>query len=440
LGWGGKSAVEAASAQIHAGCSIGTDAAFAAAAVRLHPLWGLMQHAQHDLSQQQQQQQVVAGSIRRQQGSQQQQQVLQQSGLAAKLTVDHQQALSSFLATLQKLPDACQSAASQLAALQSLSLLLQASQGLLQPVAVAAWLHDAALAVLGIHNSRTSSSRQLLSRAFHKQQQQQQRLSEEAVAELLMQLGTFVRPELTSLAPAAAEATAASLLLPPLTELMPVLHPVLAAVESSESSESAAAQVQAAALQLLQSHLEAAARQQGSVTGSKQLLLDALALVTSPSAAVRSAALQLVQLFMQPEVLQEAFGEQPEQQQQQQQRRRQRGEAAVTVPAADADADAGQSLPRKLLEHLRGMLGSSATSAVQHIGQQQHSIAAQQSVLRAIAGLYKGLADRGGCAELPLLYLLEQCALSEYGQVCEFVLLVLLFVCMCACESRPCFV
>ncbi|WIA34494.1 hypothetical protein OEZ86_012821 [Tetradesmus obliquus] len=32
-------------------------------------------------------------------------------------------------------------------------------------------------------------------------------------------------------------------------------------------------------------------------------------------------------------------------------------------------------------------------------------------------GCYSGLASSGGCAELPLLYLLEQCALSEFGQV-----------------------
>eukprot|EP00883_Tetradesmus_obliquus_P008640 jgi/Sobl393_1/19368/SZX76090.1 len=443
LGWGGKSAVEAASAQVHAGCSSSSDAAFAAAAVRLQPLWALMQHAQHDCTQQQQQQGAGAGSADRQHGSQQQQQQ-QQPGLSAKLSVDYQQALSSFLATLQQLPDACRTAALQLSALQSLSLLLQASTGLLQPCAVAAWLRDAAQAVLGIHGSGacisksgsgiSHTARQMRSKAST--QQPQQRPSEETVAELLTQLGPFVPPVLPGRTLAAGAAAAASstvsMALPPLVELLPVLQPAVApapaAEDSDGSSGDAAAQVQAAALQLLHSYLEAAAQQPGSLSVSKQLLLDALALVCSPSAAVRNAALQLVQLFMQPAVLQEAFGSQPEpppqqQQPQPQQRRRQRNTAAaaaaaaVAAPAADVDVEAGQSLPRRLLEHLRSMLGS--TAAAQQGGQQQlqHSIAAQQSVLRAIAGCYSGLASSGGCAELPLLYLLEQCALSEYGQV-----------------------
>jgi hypothetical protein len=136
---------------------------------------------------------------------------------------------------------------------------------------------------------------------------------------------------------------------------------------------------------------------------------------------VRNAALQLVQLFMQPAVLQEVFGAQPEQQPPpQQQRRRQRNAApaaAAAAPAADVDVEAGQCLARRLLEHLRGMLGSATAAMQDGQQQQQQSIAAQLALLRAIAGLYGGLAGSGACAELPLLYLVEQCALSEYGQV-----------------------
>jgi hypothetical protein len=411
-----------------------------------------MQHAQHEAPQQQQQ--ATAGNARRQQGSQQQQQTVQQAGVCApKLTVDYQQALSGFLATLQKLPESCRSAALELAAVQSLSLLLQASSGALQPCTVAAWLRDAAQAVLRIQLSDVcssssgsgsvagkTSSRRMRSKTSTKELQQQQQLSEEAAAELLALLGPFVPPVLPGVAAGAANgagSAAAMSALPPLLELLPVLQPALTATAAAAAEagstdnvagSDAAAHVQAAALQLLLSYLQAAAHQAGSVSGSKQLLLDALALVCSPAAAVRNAALQLVQLFMRPAVLQEMFGSQPEQQQQQQQqqqqRRRQRNAApaAAAAPAADVEVVAGQCLARRLLEHLRSMLGN-ATAAMQdgqqqqQQQQQQQSITAQLALLRAIAGLYGSLAGSGACAELPLLYLVEQCALSEYGQV-----------------------
>lgn len=189
--------------------------------------------------------------------------------------------------------------------------------------------------------------------------------------------------------------------LPALCTLMPVLQPALASSSSTAVSNESRPlpALQEAALALLQGYLPAAAAAVSGtggtcLAGGQQLLQDALDLICSPFPGVRSAALALVDAYLQPEVLDEAFGRPPAQ--------------------AAADGQLLSPLPqRRLVEHLGRLLqaadhqttaGGDAAGAAGAAS----SIAARESVLRCLAGLFPGLQG-SECEELPLLYLLQQC-------------------------------
>lgn len=401
LGWGGTAAVSAASAQIHAGCT-SVDPACAAAAVLLLPIQAFLQHAQFSEAQQQACAGGAAPGIRREQqqhGSSQQ--LSQQSGHLLQVAGGCHQVLSSFMQALQELTAGNSTAVVQLSAIHSVSWLLQSACGGVQAEAVAAWLQDAAQAVLRIH----SSIRQSTGSAEHKQQ-----ATEAALPELLSKLGPYCPPMLAASSTTAAVRTAGSssgvaLQLPPLMELLPVMQPAFLS-SSSSSSGSAAPQVQVAALQLLSSYLQAV-EQPELLAGSKQLLLDALGLIKCPVNAVRDAALELAQQHMRAPVLKGMFGHLQQQ------------PGNTELPHAGNDAANLPSLAMQLLQHIKMLLDGSASGQQQQQqeqGRQQESVGMQLALLRVVAGLYDGMISVGDCAELPLLYLLGQ-VMCEHAQV-----------------------
>lgn len=379
--WAGSAPVAAAAAQMHASFT-SSDPTRVVAALQLLPIMCLLQHGHF----QQEGEQAAAGAAQQQ--------------LLLQLPNGPQQAFSSFFESLSPLQQ-LDSAVVQQCSVLALGQMLAASARCITAGDVAVWLQTAAQTILRWQgcNSRSGSSVHTGS------------MSVADVDAKLMGLIISCQP---SSAAKLGHLAQQQQQLPVLRELLPVLQPALAG-NSNSGTSTGRHTVQAAALQLLSRYL-ALANQPQLLSGSQPLLLDALQLVLSANSVVRDAALELLQHYLQPAVLQEVFG-QVEQQQDVQRpasrsKRRQQA-AAGQLPQTGAAAVAA-SVQRRLLEHLKQLLqqvGIQEAGSSKQQGQSNRApegvVAAKTSLLRAIAGLYGGLIGSDS-EDLPLLCLLEQ--------------------------------
>lgn len=429
LGWSGSFAVNNAAAQVQHACSSthssGTTSsssssgtAGAAAGLLLRPVLCVLQHLQYSDAQQAFLPAGVTGSVTRSKpaggAAAEHGGAGQVEADAASLTAQLQEAqqvlLESFMqacasATSGSSSSPSGAAALQLAALSALPQLLQLLSAGASAAGLAAALQAACQAVLQLCCCNEGDAA-VGTAAGQPATQVMEVLSMQGCAHNLA-------PEAPhSGVNAKATAAAAPYPLPDLQRLLPLLEPAL--------QPSAAPQLQAAALQLLGSYL-AATPPAGSLVGTARLLLEALNLLTVSDSAAQGAALELVQQYLQPAVLESVFGVHMTAEE---------ATAAATQAAADGQdvAVAAATQPqRRLLQHLEGLLqfcnsngDAAAAAAAGPSGSSAEAVmAAKIGVMRAIAGLYGGLMG-SGCEEQPLLVLLRQSS-DHNSQVCHAI-------------------
>lgn len=363
--------------------STSRDTAHAVATAQLLPLMCLLQQGHCEVASLQEQLPCAAvPGVATSSGRPQQHEVM-----VVRLGNSMDRPVHSLLDSLPALTGA-DAAPLQLCALQAVSRMLQASVGCLTATTIAHWLQDAAdnafrlqaLREKWLADRRDSGSAQTVSR--------------EQDANLMSMLSHCIPP---LLAPAGSHISQPpQQQLPALRDLASVLQPSLG--NQSGAGATAHSTVQLSALRVIHSYL-AVTDQPGYLTGSKALLLLALASVFSANNAVRDAALDMMQLYLHPAVLQEAFGDDSQQEQ----------------LLHSTDTDTPKTPQRRLLEHLQQLLevvsATVGTDAQQQQGQPTRLadsvVAAKISLLRGITGLYGGLLGNGD-EELPLLCLLEQ--------------------------------
>lgn len=401
-----SSPVSTAAAQMHA-CCTSSDPVSAVAAVQLLPIMCLMQHGCFEEARAPADA-VTAGQQRNNSLQQRQQQCL-----TLYLSKEgYQQCIHGLLGSLPNCTGKA-AAALQLSGVQAVSQILQVATGAVDAVQVAAWLQESIAVVMRIQ--QLDFKRSIVSVCGDSAA-----AAGGQEAKLLNLLSSCEPPVSSSIT---CDTVNSSELLPPLKDLDPILKP-LAYVNSSDSS----AVVQCAILHLLNSYL-AAVKDPEQLSGSRQYLLNALQLLTSINSGVRDAALELVQQYLKPLVLQEAFAVQ------EQQHGRQLDESDVP------------GNPQGRLLHYLQQLSVQLPAVSEAAGSKQQLtgvtrapdsvVAAKTSLLRAVAGLYGGLIG-SGCEHLPLLYLLEQqCpALCPDDRVSVFKKAALQWLCIPAFRSN----
>jgi hypothetical protein len=418
LGWTSHAAASVASAKVQESISC-ADEAVAASAVCLMPVFCLAQQAQH------------VGAVHQQQVQQQQQ---QQPAAVWKLQQPPQQLVDVFLHRLQGLADcAASSPAVRLASIRSLIQLLQlcvdCSTGSLQAGLLGGWLQHSVQTALDLYHISTFQTASIdATAAAVDAQSSDQMLHIISCSHLGYATALSWRQQQgdsTMKSSDSSGTSCAACVLPPFKDLLPLLQTVLAVSGSGSITDPSAAtiktvqgQLQVAALQLIVFYLNVAhtATPPVAVAGSQKLLLDAVNLVAAPCNAVSSAALQLLQVCLQPAVLQEMFGQQLQQPLHAHSAKPAANDGKEHMPGAESAATAAAS-PRLLLEHLKSLLVKLDSKVTGHpqLAVPERVIMSKVALMRAIASLYQPLMD-SDCVELPLLLLLEQIA-SDHAQV-----------------------